>query len=408
MVRSFPRSLLLASAAVVLGSPAIRGALPSPPTPDGSVVLEKLDGTVERRELATFRVASPAEAGAAFLRFEGGSRWRPGRAERAELALAGGDRLVGGVLGGDGERLVVRVAGDVELQVSIDDLRRMEFPARIPEGAAAGLVGSDEGDRLYRRVGDSLDPIDGAVESFSLDGVRFDSLELGVVDVPWSELAVLVVVPFDDEPGDAEGRSNPVAVDLVDGGRLRAECRRIDSDGCRLALFGGDEVLFPPGAVAEVAVDDGTLTFLSSLPADERDEGSPFGDELGMTWPHRIDRSVTGLPLRAGGRLYTRGIGVQAPSRLVWRLDGGYRTLRGECAIDDQVLRLKGRGSVVFQIRVDGELAWESPVVRGGDLPVAFPPVDLTGAERLELEASMADDLHVADRADWLRMLLIR
>ena len=46
--------------------------------------------------------------------------------------------------------------------------------------------------------------------------------------------------------------------------------------------------------------------------------------------------------------------------------------------------------------------------LRGGDPPMPLPALELKGAQELVLEVDVADDLHVADRADWLRMLLVR
>ena len=127
-----------------------------------------------------------------------------------------------------------------------------------------------------------------------------------------------------------------------------------------------------------------------------------------MRWPHRIDASVSGGPMRAGGRTYTRGIGVHAPSALTWALEGEWSELRGAVAVDDEVLRLAAHGSVRFVLRTDGDLRWRSEVVRGGDAPLPLPPFSLAGVETLTLEVEMADDLHIADRADWLRMILVR
>ena len=45
--------------------------------------------------------------------------------------------------------------------------------------------------------------------------------------------------------------------------------------------------------------------------------------------------------------------------------------------------------------------------MRGGSEPIPFE-VPLEGARELELEVDMATRFHVADRANWLGMLLIR
>jgi len=183
---------------------------------------------------------------------------------------------------------------------------------------------------------------------------------------------------------------------------------RLDASGALVSVAPGSEILLPPGAIEELAVDDGTLAFLSDLAPSAADEGSPFGDELGMRWPHRVDRCVTGTELVAGGETWRRGIGVHAPSRLVWQLDGGWKELRGSFAIDDSVLQLPYRGSVKARIRVDGETRWESGLVRGGDARLALPRLPLSGARELALEVEMAENHYVADRADWLRVILVR
>ena len=53
-------------------------------------------------------------------------------------------------------------------------------------------------------------------------------------------------------------------------------------------------------------------------------------------------------------------------------------------------------------------LAWESATVAGGDPPLAFPPIKLEGAREVVLEADMAGELNQGDRANWLRMMMIR
>ncbi|MEE8469559.1 MAG: NPCBM/NEW2 domain-containing protein, partial [Planctomycetota bacterium] len=100
--------------------------------------------------------------------------------------------------------------------------------------------------------------------------------------------------------------------------------------------------------------------------------------------------------------------GVHAPSRITWRLDGAWKELRGWVALDDSALENQFHGSAIFRVHVDGEVLWESPVVRGGDTPLAIPAIDLTQASELVLEVDAATEAFVSDRANWLRPILVR
>ncbi len=373
------------------------------------VLLEALDGQVTLRSVSELALSDLDQA--ALVRFEGleppvPAPW-PLR-DRVELELLGGDRLVGHVVGGRGDLLDVEMIGGARVAVVVDRLRGLRFPGRIEVERLSGLAPPAEGDRLYWLSRGALDRVDGTLEAFDSGGVRFDSV-LGTVDFPWEEVAALFVEPFpEDDPGADPPAGSPVIVDLVDGSRLRGRMSALDAEGAQLEVRGSGALSLPLGAIAEIVSDAGRVAFLSDRAPSSAVEGSPFGDDIGMRWPHRMDRAVTGGPLLSVGRRYSRGIGVHAPSRLTWTLDGTWRELRGSVAIDDSVLRLPHEGSVVFRVLVDGEQRWESGIVRGGRAPLTLPRIDLVDATELTLEVDMATRFHVADRANWLRLLLIR
>ena len=60
------------------------------------------------------------------------------------------------------------------------------------------------------------------------------------------------------------------------------------------------------------------------------------------------------------------------------------------------------------RIEVDGVSRWDSGVVRGGEPARLLPRIDLRGAKQLALIVDAAEDSFVADRADWLRLVLVR
>lgn len=374
----------------------------------GRVELEDLEGSVETRSLEGFRTTDPRALGAAFVRYAG-LEPAPAPARGPDLArvlLTTGDVVHGRILGGDGDGLELALPADARVRLAIDEVAALLFPARVPEDGSALPTPPPEGDRLYRKSGRGIDRVDGLVQSLGADGVRFES-RLGERTYPWDEVVALYVEVIASDAHTTDDERTPVVVDLVGQSRLRGGLVELDASGVRLATRGASELSLPAEAVAEIAVDDGSYRFLSDLPVADGGPVSPFGDELGMTWPHRMDRAFDGGPLRAGGRTWARGIGVHAPSRLTFALDGSWGELRGAAAIDEAVLAQAQRGSVRFRVLADGQLRWESPLLRGGDAPASFS-IELDGTQELVLEVDPSTDAFVFDRADWLRPILVR
>ena len=383
-----------------------------PGSQDTRLEVEDLAGKTSELPLSILPLADPRQKGAWIVRprgFEGAPRARADAAPSVRVTLVNGDELSASIVGGAGETLELELFGVVRVPVALEALRSLQFPERIPADQRLALAPADEGDRLYRHVG-ALDLVDGTVLGFAPEGVRFDSV-LGERTIPWMEVAGLFVEAL-DEPDATKDERVPITVDLAgpEGGRVQGRLVALEREHCRMVLGADTEIALPLFAVAEVVVADGRLRFLSELvPASETGRGAPFGDELGMTWPYRMDRNVLGGELRAKGVVHRRGIGMHAPSALAFALDAAPCTLRGRVAIDDGVLvnAAAARGSVIFRVRADGAVLWESAVVRGGDAPLALPSLDLTGKKELVLECDPAGDF-AGDRADWLDLVLTR
>jgi hypothetical protein len=402
---------LAISALVALIGPA--PAQDRPPEP--VAVLETPEGGREVVRLVELDLAAIATRSASFVRLEGLEPPPPlAPGSRALVSLAGGDRLHAEVRGGSGDLLQLALRGGAELEVVVDRVESVVFEERMSAEARAGLAPAEEGDVLYwLRPGSALDRVPGTLLAFEAEGPRWQG-SFGERSFAWSEVGALFIEALGSEEKPA-APSEPglrpdarVVVDLWDGGRLSGRLRSLASGGLVLQHSPERDVDLGLSAVAEVLAADGRVQFLSDLAPASAEEGGPFGDGLGLTWPHRRDASVTGAPLQAGGRTWLRGIGVHSPSKLTYALDGQWKSLRGSVAIDDQVLLLSARGAVHFRVLVDGAERWSSGLVRGGDSPVDLGPIDLSGARELALVVEMADDHYVADRADWLRPLLVR
>ncbi len=373
---------------------------------EGRLLLEGPEGA--RREIRTagLSLADPRKEGA-WVVWPTGFEPSPTPANSGasmRIELVGGDEIRGRVAGGEEETLFLELVGGVRLPIDIERIQAIR--ARMDDEQS--FERPSDGDRLYRRAGAEIDRLDGTLEAFTAEGLRFSS-RLGEKTYPWAEVAALFVEVLGEEPRqDAAGRTN-VVIDLVDGSHLRCELRSLEEQGCSIAVS-GSEMQLPWSVIGELAVDDGTLTYLSDLaPEKEEGRGTPFGDDLGMVWNHAIDHSVLGGDLRVAGKIYRRGIGTHAPTKLFYELGGSYQKLRGSVGIDDssQTNTEAARGSVIFRVHVDGRVAWESRVVRGGDAPLEIPLIDVAGARGLVLEADPAGDFR-GDRANWLRMILVR
>jgi hypothetical protein len=365
------------------------------------------DGTHRDVDAATWAPDSAREAGLVMLdvRAKGDAVADSLPRDRLEAELVDGERLIGDVRGGSGDRLQIRLGPAVTTTVEIDALANLRFVGRLAAGESALLEPAASGDRLYRSVGGRIERVDGTFLEFRDDGVGFESV-LGQSTFAWADVVALFVA------GAESGKSTPpspaaVCLELADGARVFGDWIGSSASGLEFERAGARATIAWPW-IDELSLRTADFTFLSELRRERTESPSPFGDDAGFTFTPRDDRAVDGSPLIAQGRTWRRGIGVHAPTRLVWRLDGSWSKLCGSAAIDDQVLRLPSRGSVRFRIHVDGEVAWESGVLRGGDAPVEWPPIVLAGAHELVLETDPTDDLHVADRADWLAPYLLR
>jgi len=88
-------------------------------------------------------------------------------------------------------------------------------------------------------------------------------------------------------------------------------------------------------------------------------------DYLQQGWgtPHP-GASVEGHPLSIGGQPFAHGLGTHAQSTFRVALHGQAERFTAAVGVDDEVGQ---RGSVVFKLRGDGKLLWESGLLRGGE-----------------------------------------
>ncbi|MEW2521998.1 NPCBM/NEW2 domain-containing protein [Actinacidiphila alni] len=185
---------------------------------------------------------------------------------------------------------------------------------------------------------------------------------------PWT-----VGVPADAQPGSYPVSGTVSYRSLTSGKKLT------------VPLIGSVTVKVPPPS--------GT-SYLSDLPWTSSTNG----------WgPVERDRSngetgaSDGNPITLGGTVYTKGLGVHAPSSISYYLGGKCSTVTATVGVDDEK---NGKGSVEFTVTADGTTVADSGVVTN---PMGGKPItaDVTGAQNVTLAVSDGGDGNDSDHADW-------
>ncbi len=102
-------------------------------------------------------------------------------------------------------------------------------------------------------------------------------------------------------------------------------------------------------------------------------------------------------PLTIGGRVFQKGFGVAAPSKIRYALDKKYTAFSSSVGVDDEVVNA---GSVEFKVYGDGKLLYQSGVMKGKDGAKSIN-VSVAGVTTLELLVTKGPDNAVNDHADW-------
>jgi NPCBM/NEW2 domain/FG-GAP-like repeat len=141
-------------------------------------------------------------------------------------------------------------------------------------------------------------------------------------------------------------------------------------------------------------------TYLSDLPWTSMING----------WgPAERDRSNGELGANDGGTIsldgvtYAKGLGVHADSQLRWPLNGQCSTFSAVIGVDDEV---GPNGSVYFQVYVDGQIRYMSPLMTGSTSARAVQ-VDISGGTELTLVVHYGWDSYHSDHADWADARLV-
>jgi alpha-galactosidase len=136
--------------------------------------------------------------------------------------------------------------------------------------------------------------------------------------------------------------------------------------------------------------------------------GSVYASDLGWTYAANylgpVEKDMgngasaagDGKAIALGKKTYDKGLGVSAPSLVIYRLGKACTHFTATVGLDADA---QGKGSVVFQVWADGERLFESDVLKGAS--TASVDVDVSRKHRLMLKVTNGGDGTSWDRAAW-------
>ena len=302
------------------------------------------------------------------------------------IYLAGGDRLRGKVEG-DGENVSFQSAAVRGLKVPL------HTATAICLGTFFGQVQTNYRNLFFKQQAAGRDAIivNRGSKPFSFRAavreIRKDALVVRMGEQQ-RELARDKVFGFcRAAPADApQPEGILVRVHLIDGGRITLPLESMTADSI---LAGGAVIV--RSQVTRVEFVGSHIAHLSDMQPVSFDAVALFGKA--PAW--RADEMALGGPLVLGGRVYRRGVGVQAKSRIEYAVGRRWGRLLLVCGIDDAASR---EGEATFRILGDGKLIHEVKQRRGQQPTVLR--LDISGVDRLVLEA-LPGASYTSDLCDW-------
>jgi len=277
----------------------------------------------------------------------------------------------------------------------------------VPASAGNGSAASDvsPSDVVYVRRSGGLLRVPGVLQSMDADylTLNFDGkpkrlrrdLVLGIIFAPVATSAVESEIP--------------AVFELEDGGQLPAFFRGIRGEAPQRSVilrFRGarsDDVQeIPESWIRRIRFSSDRVVFLSSIAPALVEETPLLGSSSAFPWRKNV--AASGGPLRMGGRIFRKGIGVHSKSVLEFDIEARYRSLAGTIGLDESAGQEAG---VTFRVLADGKEIYKKGFVHGDKPENISLPMD--GVRRLRLDVDYGEDgVDFGDHADWADLRVAR
>lgn len=117
----------------------------------------------------------------------------------------------------------------------------------------------------------------------------------------------------------------------------------------------------------------------------------------------QLNLSIKGQTMTMGGKMFHRGIGTHAYSRIVYKRPIYYDTFAATIGCDQKALV----GSLVFVVEGDGKELFRSPIFRVDSVPMDIE-VPIGNTNKITLIVEDGGDRINADHANWANARLLK
>jgi hypothetical protein len=314
----------------------------------------------------------------------------------------------------DEEVFTLRGARYGELQIHIESIKRIECVANVGPNVLPELTAEEKGDVTYyaergsepaqRAPADNLVRVvkDGVyIYNAILDGDNYAGTKFA-----WDRIRGVVCKrspyqAYEKLLGIFTLRDGSVIRGKIEGwgdGKIVIEHRVLKRS-----------VTLEENNLISVTMKNGRYVYLSDIEFAEPPAERPYylpGDFKYEQYLFKVrrDNAQGGGPISLRGKVYAKGLGVHAISKLQYDLNRSYSRFIADIGVDDSAGDL---ASVEFKVYADGKLVYESGVLRRS---TGTKTVDLEvlNVRRLTLEVTAADNADIQDRANWANAKLVR
>ena len=307
------------------------------------------------------------------------------------LILLNGDRLTGHPVSAKDEQVTWHSPSIGDLTVPLKQIRALIRYGSTIENLDQPLTE----DKILLSNGDTTKGIVTDISDSKVTVQAAAPTEIPLDSVKWIQFALAAKPAMKTDRG--------FRIRLNDDSLISADSLEADDQKITLALPDGSKREVAMVAAAGIEQLNGPLSWLSSGTPQAIVQVPYFG---GTIWPTRMDSTVGGKPIQFADRIYARGIGVHAYSRIDYALDGSYEAFRTQYAIAQDEKRQYA--NVAVRIKIDGKTVHEQPSFTA-DLLSPVLVLDLPkDAKMLRLEVDYGQANDTQDRFNWIEPALLR